>query len=230
MGRIGWAAVAFSVVLNVLSMGVPALIEHPLTRDRGEIRLYLDVIEEGNLPTWWSSALLVTAALAHAVAGVLARSHRAALAWPWFVSASTLAVLALDDHTALHERLERVGRQIVTFEKFPAYWLLPGVFVGALVAVALLQLARHLDGTARRCLIGGCALLLASAMGLELLQSLLYTVGESGPVYVLSYHAEELGENLGVLLMLAAAIRSLSITRHANVITLSYLSRGAIGE
>lgn len=55
-------ALGVTFVLNVVSMAVPALIHHPLTRERGEIRLYLDVLEEGNLPTWWSTGLLAAAA------------------------------------------------------------------------------------------------------------------------------------------------------------------------
>lgn len=221
----GWAALAVSVALNVASMAVPALVDHPLTTGRGEVRLYLDVFEEGNLPTWWSSALLVTAALTHALAGLLARARQVRGAWAWLVSAGLLGVLSLDDHTALHERLDRIGRQIATFERFPAYWLLPGAVVGLLVAGALLLLAVRLHGTARWCVIAGCTLLLGSAIGGDLLQSLLYTAGESGPLYVLTYHGEELGENVGVLLMIAAAVRSLSVVRqpgHPGAVTLTY--------
>lgn len=219
---VAWVLVIVSVALSVASMAVPALIDHPLTTERGEIRLYLAVFEEGNLPTWWSTGLLVVAAVAHAITGFLARVHGELVAWAWFVSAGVLGLLSLDDHTALHERLERIGRQIVTFETFPAYWLIPGVLVGAAVAFALLRLALRLTGTARWCMIAGCALLLGSAMGGELAHSLLYTVGESGPLYVLTLHAEELGENFGVLLMLAAAVRSVRIARAEDSVSLRY--------
>jgi hypothetical protein len=216
--RLAWVLLAVSALLSLLSMGVPALIDHPLTTERGEIRMYLAVFEEGNLPTWWSTGLLVMTALAHAVVGFVARG----VAWAWFVSAGMLALLSLDDHTALHERMERIGRQVVTFETFPAYWLIPGVLVGAVVAAALLMLAVRLTGRARLYMIAGCALLLGSAMGGELAHSVLYTVGESGPVYVLTLHAEELGENVGVLLMLAAAVRSVIVGRGTGGITVRY--------
>lgn len=216
--RVAWVLLGVSVVLSLLSMGVPALIDHPLTTERGEIRMYLAVFEEGNLPTWWSTGLLVTTALAHAVVGFVARG----VSWAWYVSAGMLGLLSLDDHTALHERMERIGRQIVTFEKFPAYWLIPGVLVGAVVAAALLLLAVRLTGRARVYMIAGCALLLGSAMGGELAHSVLYTIGESGPVYVLTLHAEELGENVGVLLMLAAAVRSVIVERSAGALAVRY--------
>jgi hypothetical protein len=200
--RIGWWLLGVSVTLSVLSMAIPALIDHPLTTERGEVRVYFDVFSEGNLPTWWSVGLLVLTAVTHAVTGALAPRFRFA----WFVSAAVLGALSLDDHTSLHERLERIGQSWVTFERFPGYWLVPGIFAGLAVAVALGLLAAKLRGVTRWCMIAGLALV----------QGLLVAEGESGPLYVLVLHAEELGENLGVLLMLTAAIRSLDITRDAD--------------
>ena len=223
--RLGWWLLGVSVVLNVLSMAIPALIDHPLTTERGEIRVYFDVFSEGNLPTWWSVGLLVITAVAHAVTGALALVKRVRGAWAWFVSAAVLGALSLDDHTSLHERLERVGQSWVTFERFPGYWLVPGIAAGIVVAVALGLLAYRLQGATRWCMIAGLGLLLGAAMGMELIQGLLVAEGESGPLYVLVLHAEELGENLGVLLMLTAAIRSLNITREADRLSVTYVKQ-----
>jgi hypothetical protein len=207
---VGWWLLGVSVTLNVLSMAIPALVDHPLTTERGEVRVFFDVFSEGNLPTWWSVSLLVLTSAAHAVVGVLSRRTA------WFVSAAVLAALSLDDHAALHERLERIGQDWVTFERFPGYWLVPGIFAGLLVAGSLGLLAVRLRGAARWCMVAGLALLLGSAMGMELVQGLLVAEGESGPLYVPVLHVEELGENLGVLLMLTAAVRSLDIVRDAD--------------
>jgi hypothetical protein len=220
--RIGWWLLGVSVTLSFLSMAIPALIDHPLTTERGEIRVYFDVFSEGNLPTWWSTALLALTAVTHAVTGVLAPRFKFA----WFVSAAVLAALSLDDHTSLHERLERVGQSWVTFERFPGYWLVPGIFAGLAVAVALGLLAVKLTGVTRWCMVGGLALLLGSAMGMEFVQGLLVAEGESGPLYVLVLHAEELGENIGVLLMLTAAVRSLAISRDpGGRLSIGYVTR-----
>jgi hypothetical protein len=213
MRTVGWWLLGVSVTLNVLSMAIPTLVDHPLTTERGEVRVFFDVFSEGNLPTWWSVSLLVLTSVAHAIAGVLAVARRIRGAWAWFVSAAVLAALSLDDHAALHERLERVGQAWVTFERFPGYWLVPGIFAGLLVAGSLGLLAARLRGAVRWCMVAGLALLLGSAMGMELVQGLLVAEGESGPLYVLVLHTEELGENLGVLLMLVAAVRSLDIVR-----------------
>lgn len=148
---LGWI-LGVSVALSVISMAVPALVHHPIARGRGELRLYLDVLEEGNLPTWWSTALLVGAALLYALVGAVGRTAGARGAWAWFVSAGMLGVLSLDEHTSLHERLDRIGRRLVTFDSFPFYWLLPGLAAGAIAAAALLLLAWRLHGMPRWCL------------------------------------------------------------------------------
>lgn len=222
--KLGWWVLGVTVALNVASMAVPALIDHPLTTERGEIRVYLDVFSEGNLPTWWSVGLLVIAAVCHATAGALATGRRERGAWAWFVSAVMLGALSLDDHTSLHERLERIGQRWVTFERFPGYWLVPGVIAGVVVALALGLLAVRLSGVARWCMIAGVVLLLGSALGMEAVQGLLVAEGERGPIYVLVLHLEELGENLGVLLMIAAAVRSVTITSQAGRFGVEYLS------
>jgi len=220
--RLAWWVLGVTVLLNVLSMAIPALIDHPLTTERGEIRVYFDVFSEGNLPTWWSVALLVLAAVSHGLVGALAVAARIRGAWAWFVSAVVLGGLSLDDHTSLHERLERIGKDWVTFERFPRYWLVPGIIAGLVIAVALGLLAWRLSGLTRWCMIGGLALLLGSAMGMEFVQGLLVAAGESGPVYVLVLHAEELGENLGVLLMITAAVRSVTITALSGKLGIRY--------
>ena len=79
--RVGWIVLVVSVTLSVLSMVLPAFVDHPLFLDRGAVRLYFDVNEEANLPTWWCSALLVTGALAHLVVALVARASAAAREW-----------------------------------------------------------------------------------------------------------------------------------------------------
>ncbi len=225
--RLAWWLLGVTIVVNVASMAIPALIKHPLTTGRGEIRVFFDVFAEQNLPTWWSVGLLMLAAVCHGVAGALAVVSRARTAWAWFVGAATLGVLSLDDLTSLHERLERIGRQWVQFDRFPGYWLVPGIVAGAIVATAFGLLAYRLAGLARWCVIAGVVLLLGSAMGLELVQGLLVAGGESGPAYVLVLHAEELGENLGVLLMAAAAALSVTVTNDADAVGVRYSVGGA---
>lgn len=185
-------------------------------------RLYVDVLVEDNLPTWWSAALLFTTALAHALAGVAGRAAHARGSSCWFVSAGVLAVLALDDHTQLHERSERIGRQLVTAGTFPFYWLIPGAVAGLAVAGALVWLAARASGRTRWLLVGGVAVLLGCALGLETVQGFYMAAGNENLGFTLTYHVEELGENVGTLLMLAAALSAVSVTREDGGLAIRY--------
>ncbi|WP_019809987.1 hypothetical protein [Saccharomonospora halophila] len=222
----GWALLGVTMLLNVVSMAVPALIDHPLTTNRGEIQNYLDVFVEGNLPTWWSTGLLVVGAVLYGVVAFVARSAPGRDTWAWVCGAVLLGLMSLDDHTQLHERLDRIGREVATFDGFPFYWLIPGILAGGVVAAGMVYLGLRLRGRTRAGVLGGCALLLWSALGMEAVQGLWIATGESGPLYVLTYHAEELGENLGVLLMMAAAVWALRIERRDGATVLRYRGAG----
>lgn len=189
-------------------------------------RLYFDVLVEDNLPTWWSAALLAGTALAHGLTGAAGRSARAPGASCWFVSAGVLAVLALDDHTQLHERSERIGRQLVTAGTYPFYWLIPGAVAGLGVAAALVWLAARSRGRTRWLLVTGVTVLLGCALGLEAVQGFYMAAGNEGIGFVLTYHVEELGENLGTLLLLAAACTAVSLTREDGALAVRY--RGSL--
>ncbi|MQA14770.1 MAG: hypothetical protein GEV09_11515 [Pseudonocardiaceae bacterium] len=220
-----WRAVALvlggSLVLSATSLTV-VLLPQLFGALHREWRTYLDVLGEANLPTWWSSALLVTAALAHGLTGAAGRLARAPGAAGWFVSAGVLTALSVDDHTQLHERSGRIGRALVTYDSFPFYWLLPGVVGGLAVAAALVLLALRVQGATRWLLVTGTAVLLGCALGLELVQGMLMADGHEATAFTLTYHVEELGENIGALLLLAAAATAVSVTRHGSELDVHY--------
>ncbi|MGH4014150.1 MAG: hypothetical protein ACRDSL_09525 [Pseudonocardiaceae bacterium] len=186
-------------------------------------QLYLDVLVEDNLPTWWSAALLATTALAHCLVGGIGRLARAPEASCWFISAAVLAVLALDDHTQLHERSERIGRQLVTGGTFPFYWLIPGAVAGLAVASALVWLAVRTRGRTRWLLVTGVTVLFGCALGLEIVQGFYMAAQNEGIGFTLTYHVEELGENIGALLLLAAAFSAVCITPEDGGLTVRYV-------
>ncbi len=187
-----------------------------------EWRNFFDMLEEGNLAAWWSSGLLLIAALAHALVAAGARMARATEAPLWIVSAAVVATMSIDDHTQLHERSGRIGRALVTYDSFPFYWLIPGLAAGLVVTVALVSLAMRLHRPTRWLLITGITVLLGCALGLEVVQGFLMAADNQGIAFALVYHTEELGENIGALLLLAAAATAVTIRRTGGVLDLDY--------
>jgi hypothetical protein len=212
-----WWLGGVSVALTLLSLGfVLAAPAHPMLH---EIRLYVDLLVEHNLPTWWSVALLATAALAHLAAFAAARNAGAPGAAYWLVTATVLAVLSLDDQSQLHERSEQLGRLMVTETgDFPFYWLIPGTLAGLGVAAAIVMLAVRVQRRARALLIGGIVLMLATGLGLEVVQGMFMAAGNEGIGFVVGYHVEELGEDVGVILLIGAAAAMTRISRNDGLV------------
>jgi hypothetical protein len=220
-----WWLGGVSVALALLSFGfVLADPAHPLLRD---VRLFFDLLVEHNLPTWWSVALLATAALAHFATFVAARTAGAPEAAYWLVTAAVLAFLSVDDQSQLHERSEELGRLVVTETgDFPFYWLIPGALAGLGVAAAVTTLAFRVHARARVLLIGGIVLMLAAGLGLEVVQGLFMAAGNEGIGFAVGYHVEELGEDFGVILLIGAAVVMTRVSRGGGF-TLSYAGRPA---
>ncbi|MFC5237330.1 hypothetical protein [Pseudonocardia zijingensis] len=214
-----------SAALALLSLGfVLADPAQPLLRD---LRLFVDLLVEHNLPTWWSVALLATAALVHLATFLVARAAGAPEARFWLVTAGVLALLSLDDQSQLHERSEQLGRLFVEETgSFPFYWLIPGAVAGVAVAAAVVALAVRVRARARALLVGGIALMLATGLGLEVVQGLFMAAGNEGLGFAVGYHVEELGEDVGVILLIAAALATARVTGGRSL-TLSYADRRA---
>ncbi len=215
--RILVVLLAVSGALVALSLFLPVLIDHELTRDRGDLRVFTYVGNEANLPTWWTVTLLVGAAVLHVQAGGLARRSGARGAAAWWVLASLLALLALDELTALHERLDVWGVAL-TDAGFAFPWLVLGAPVAiAIIAVALVA-GRHLPRRSTLLSLGGIGLLFVSAVGLEAVGGLLLGdqqgeyQGESLP-YTLLMHLEEFGEMAGAALAVCGPLAALRIRR-----------------
>ncbi len=208
-----WWLGGVSAALALLSLGfVLADPAHRLLRD---VRLYVDLLVEHNLPTWWSVALLAAAALAHFATFAAARNAGAPGAAYWLVTAAVLAFLSLDDQSQLHERSEQLGRLMVTETgDFPFYWLIPGVLAGLGVAAAVVALAVRVHARARALLVGGIVLMLAAGLGLEVVQGLFMAAGNEGIGFVVGYHVEELTEDVGVILLIGAAVEMTRVSRN----------------
>jgi hypothetical protein len=220
-----WWLGGVSVALALLSLGfVLADPAQPVLRD---LRLFADLLVEHNLPTWWSVALLAAAALVHLATFLAARTAGAPEARYWLVTAGVLAVLSLDDQSQLHERSEQLGRLLVTETgDFPFYWLIPGAVAGVAVAAAVVALAVRVHARARALLVGGIALMLATGLGLEVVQGLFMAAGNEGIGFVVGYHVEELGEDVGVILLIAAAVAMTRVSGDGRL-SLAYAGRPA---
>ena len=177
------------------------------------IRWMTDVSVEQNFPTWFNALLWVLLGLAALGAAALSRRRAGWLAL-WFVA----WVASLDESMSLHERLQDLGFEIVWFLGWTmAYaWVVPGILIAALVAVALWPLVRALPPRSRGLLLAGGATFLLGAVGMEAVSGLM--VAHFGQItwHVMAVtHLEEALEMLGTILAIVGIVRLFSWRREA---------------
>lgn len=142
-----------------------------------DLKTFVDIGAEANLPTWWNASLLFTVFLAAVVAAFLPpgqgesgsryRSRRGA----WLVVAAAGAYLSLDETAMLHERLAAPVRS--SGIDLPTYaWLLPGVVIAAVGCLVLFRASRRLPVWTARRLGLALACYLSGAVGMEAVNGL----------------------------------------------------------
>ena len=217
---------ATAVVLTLLSIGLPNIAPgvELMAAPGSPVRRFFGVAGEMNLPTFFSVVVTLGAAACHALVGRLA-GGRVGLAF--LVTAGLLLLMAFDDFTALHERLDSIGELLVAPGTAGYLWVLPGLVPGAVVLVAFWQLGRSLRGPARRDLVLGIVLVLGAALGLESINGLLDRPGTNGPPLQIGTHLEELTETLGLIVLLRGSLSVLELRHRAGGLCLR-IARAAV--
>ncbi|ONG52310.1 hypothetical protein BKE38_14690 [Pseudoroseomonas deserti] len=203
----------------------------------------LNMLEETSIPTVVSTAGLLAAALAALLIALSARASGERLARSWFFVAACLAFMALDEGAALHDRLTFLlqGR-FALGGVFYLGWVLPYLLLAGLCAVLCLPLAWQLPRrTLARILLAG-AVFAGAALGLEMVESaVIHAAAGPGvalrdvdlaainrtPLMTALVTLEELGELLGIALLLRALLLHLVQDRGITAIRLETAQRPA---
>ena len=153
---------------------------------------------EGNLPTWYSSALLLGCGILLAAIAARAASHRR----HWGLLAGVFVYMSLDEVATLHERLNGLVELggVLTFG-----WVIPAALVVAALGIAYLPFLRALPATTRRRFIVAGAIYVGGALLMELPLGLWTSGhGDENLGYVLIDFVEETMEMTGATLFLLA--------------------------
>ena len=200
--------------LQVASPGSPA---HPLLA-------LLDVNSESNVPTWWSTALLLAGAALAAVCASVAPAGPVRRGWGSL--AGLFAAVSLDEAAALHERfLDPLGEALLGGADAGGLlhfaWLAPGVAVLVIAAAAAVRLLAPLPRVTRRALLVAVSVWVAGAFLLEAASGVVFrAVGGTEP-YVLVTLLEEGAEMTGVALAVRAVLRALAVRREPGLVALT---------
>jgi len=172
----------------------------------GLVRLF-DLDRESNVPTWYASAALLLAGLL--VAGVAGEKRRAAdpFARHWTGLAAILVYLSCDEGAALHEHLILPIQQGLGLDGvFYFAWVVVGIPVAGLVAIAYARFLRSLPRPTARLIALAGALYVAGAIGLEMVGAWWWDRHGGGDrfAYALITAVEETLEMAGVVVFIHA--------------------------
>jgi hypothetical protein len=175
LGRLSPTAREAVVALGVVTSAVFAAFAfvlwfHDYVAPIPQIRAFVNVNFEANLPTWWNATLLLMVAFCAFAARVQEPDKVRRRAWLLVAVAGLL--MSMDEVTSLHERLGRMVRS--TGIDAPSYpWLIPGVVIAAAGFFLLVRVGRALPRPARGLLLLALSGYAAGAIGVEAINGLL---------------------------------------------------------
>jgi hypothetical protein len=172
------------------------------------MRLF-DVNSEGNVPTWFSSMLLMACALVAGLLAVLVRRAGGRDARYWAGLAAVLSLLSLDEVAGLHERLGGPAAEVLgdaTGGVLHFAWVAPGVVLALVVGLAFARLVVRLPPGTRRLVVAAAAMYLTGAVALEAVGGIVLEAQGDRAMYLLVTAAEEGLEMAGSVLLLYAGM------------------------
>jgi hypothetical protein len=164
---------------------------------------------EANLPTWWSSTMLLFAAVVLAALGHADRRRTARWHGHWTALAVIFLAMAIDETAQMHEIVGRVVRKLGnTTGVFYMAWTLPALAFVVAVGVSYLRFLLALPrATAIGFVVAG-ALYVGGALGFELIGSPIDQLHqERHPLLAYLTLFEETLEMAGVVLFVACLLR-----------------------
>jgi hypothetical protein len=173
------------------------------------MRLF-DVNSEHNVPSWFSSMLLMGCALVAALLAALGRRAGRRDAGSWAGLAALLSLLSLDEAVALHERLGGPAAAVLgdsTRGALHFAWVVPGLALG----LVFVRFVVRLPASTRRLVVAAAGLYLTGAVALEAAGGMVLEAQGHRAGYLLVTAAEEGLEMAGSVLLLYAAMRLLHL-------------------
>ncbi|MBX3436315.1 MAG: hypothetical protein KF861_02410 [Planctomycetaceae bacterium] len=178
---------------------------------------FFNVDRERNVPTFFSTVLLLFAAVLLTVITAIAAKQKRPYVGKWGVLAAGFLLMAFDETTGLHERLiapVRAGLGVERFGVFYFAWVIPGMVLVGVLAIYFVRFLWHLPGPTRRAFLIAGGMYLSGAIGIELLGGRYAEQhGDDDLGYNLLVTVEEAAEMFGVLLFIRALLNWIADTQ-----------------
>jgi hypothetical protein len=210
-GKIAYYLGVVACVLIIASIGMQLMVH--LTGHQtilGLARLF-DLNEEQNLPTFFSTCLLVFAALLLAMITLLKKRQAASQLWHWVVLTVGFVYLAIDEATVIHEwwPVRRFfGDTGLGIFYYP--WVIPGILIVIVLALFLRPFLLTLPAKTRSRFLLAAILYVGGALGMELIEGTYNKSHSVDWVFKAMFTIEETLEMAGIILFIWALLHYLA--------------------
>lgn len=196
------ALVVALIAIALAGLAVELLHHGPLPALDEEIIALFSLSWEANLPTWYSTALLLACAATLAFIG---RADVPGQTGYWRLLAAVFLYLSIDEAVGLHEQLNGL---VELGGPFYFSWIIPAGAVVLVLGLAYLRFLGRLPADTRRRFVLAGALYLAGALLMEIPLGLWTEAhGDADLGYALIDFVEETLEMIGATLFLLALVR-----------------------
>lgn len=159
---------------------------------------------ENNVPTWFSSTLLMACATLLAIIGLVTRRAKARHGVYWLSLAAIFVYLSIDEASSIHEHRGAPGvgdvGGVFFFE-----WVIPGIIAVVIVAAAFSRFVRDLPRRTGLLFVIAGGIYVFGALGFELIGGRhADRFGQDNATYGLITSFEEITEMLGLAVFLFA--------------------------
>lgn len=168
--------------------------------------LRFDVVSEGNIPSWYSGAILLISSILLMIIALHKRTQRDRFSRHWIVLAVLFLLFSLDEVAYLHEGISNFmgARSIGSLQ---IGWILPGAVLVLVTGLWFSPFILKLPQKTKRLFILAASLFLTGALGLEFVESLLLGGHDfQSVVVVTSNHLQDLLEMIGVCVFIYALL------------------------
>lgn len=168
--------------------------------------LRFDVMAEGNIPSWYSGALLLVSAILLAAIAADPRTRRAKYSERWAFLAVLFVILSLDEIAYLHEGIGSFMRQ-QGFDTIKIGWILPASIFVVVAGLWFAPFILSLPQKTKRLFIISASVFLTGALGLEIVDNFLVSDFDvQSPTILTSNHLQDLLEMFGVSIFIYALL------------------------
>lgn len=158
---------------------------------------------EHNLPSFFSTLLLVITSLLAGCIGKGEGNHRKS--FQWSVLAVVFFLMAIDENTEIHEKLnEPIQALIVTSGVFHYSWVIAYLLLVAVFVAFYFRFFLQLPRDTRRWVVLATALYVGGAIGLEMIDGAWYESFGRTPFFYVLTTIEELMEMSGCIVFIYA--------------------------